>query len=272
MASIKCPGCGREISSFAGNCNYCGHQISTERQNQRVSGNGGKMAGKGKFVAIALPIVIFVLAFIGRSEQTRLQQKAAQESKNINVPDFEDAFVPKEGTDTTEPESTDISELDIADAVILQERYLMYSDSDGDGYLTVYYGGDSRSESDIVKELLYEKFIPKDAVPDGIDMENCSLSDFGVSYEDYPDLSHIYLRDIGDYYLLTIDYPGLDDPDAVAEMVSFGIIECAEEGEHEGTLMDASSYMNSLEERGFEKGYFEDKEYSAYFGREKTAE
>lgn len=107
MALIKCPGCGREISSFAESCNYCGHPISAERQNHSTAGygdtnqsqTGGKKSGRGKFVAIAIVIVLVVLSFIGRSEQARLQQKAAHESIDIDVPDFEDVFIPKESTD-----------------------------------------------------------------------------------------------------------------------------------------------------------------------------
>lgn len=99
MASIKCPGCGREISSFADNCNYCGHQISAGRQNKSAAGKEGKKSGSGRFVVIAIVIVLVLLSYIGRTEQARLQRKAAQESTNIDVPDFEDVFVPKESAD-----------------------------------------------------------------------------------------------------------------------------------------------------------------------------
>lgn len=99
MASIKCPGCGREISSFADNCNYCGHQISAERQNPSTAGNERKKFDSVKFVAIAIVIVLVVLSFIGRVREEQARQEQRMHQIDISAPDFEDVFVPKESTD-----------------------------------------------------------------------------------------------------------------------------------------------------------------------------
>lgn len=284
MAVIKCPKCGREISSFAENCNYCGHPISSGQQEHSASdgqwnsqtGSGGadqyqekglKSGGK-KIAAFFIAIAVFAGAKIlgqiaGAAMHTSQQPQTVRENAVVNTDTAADTDADADDTYTDmDDTNTDITVPDLEDVLVLQERYLAYSSEGvGEQYETVFY----KSGSYIVNELLYETFILKDAVSDFIDPENYSLSDFEDFYTDYG-ASSVSVQDIGNYYLLTVDYTGLDDADTVAALVSAGYLEWKDDGEHEGSLMNATFYMNSLEESGYEKGNFADKEYASYFG------
>lgn len=253
MALVKCPGCGREVSSFSNNCNYCGHPISKEKNGKKKSGDNNeisseeaerfrvkeKKSGVRRMVIAVIGVVVCILAFIGNMTQERLQQERRKDEEI-------ESLAPK-----------------LQDIMINKERFLKESvEGKGDLYLTVYYGADTKG----VKELLYEFFISKEGISDYIDSENFSLSDFEVFYEEYPEYSDINVQDIGNYYLLTIDYTGLDNAENVAKLVLAGVLEWQDENEdHEGALMDGTSFMNSLIENGAEKGFFSEKEYAPYF-------
>lgn len=285
MALIKCPECGRDVSSSAKSCIHCGCPISggqqdfkiNEEEAKRYQVNEKKSKGK-KTAGIVIPIVVCVLGLIGMLEENRLQHESAREQAQSEQAQETSGSVKEQvpsGSATEESleaqedkeVNTDISIPEITDALILQDRFLMENTDAGDSYLTVYYGKDSGT----VKELLYELFILKDAVSEYIDPENYDFSDFETFSESFKAQSGESVQDIGNYYLLSIDYTDLDDADEVSAMVQAGMLEWSEEGDHTGDLIDASFYMDSLEKSGYEKGYFADKEYASFFGSGREA-
>ncbi len=291
MALIRCPECGREISSSTEKCIHCGCPISGGQQDskihveeaERYETKGKKSNGK-KTAAIVIPIVVIVLAVIGKTVEHRLQQESAGEQVVSGLAQEQETSgsvqeqVPS-GAETDgqgEEESTGVQEdkdagtgtPDFTDAQILWDRFLVASEDGRDAYGTVYYGKDS----DTVKEILAEFFVSKDAVSGDIDPEDYKLSDFDPSAGDNPlpvTPSYENVQDIGNYYLLTIGYAGLDDVDAAREVVDAGMFDLkdstVEYDVSKGKLIDASSLMNNWEFI-YEKGYFEDKEYASFFG------
>lgn len=285
MALIKCPGCGREISSFSNNCNYCGQPISkggSDKQetddNHEISSDEAKRfkvrekkSGIGKIVIAVIAVIICILSIIGRmaNEKAAKEMQGEQESPGTKIMDSVEGIdsddIIKKPSDSVENDdksgSSDVNTP--VDLAIITERFLMESvEGSGELYETVYYGNDSNT----IKELLFEMFILKDAVSDSIDPENFSLSDFEVFYEGFSAYSDINIQDAGNYYLLTIDYTGLDDAENIDKLVSAGIIEWRDkDADHEGELMDAAPYIDSLIENGAEKGFFAEKEYASYF-------
>lgn len=269
MALIKCPECGREISSSAESCIHCGCPISGGQQDFKIHEEEAKRyqvnekkSKRKKTAAIVIPIVLGVLAFIGRSEENRLRQESAQEQVPTEPAIERQAEGESSKAQEDEVADTDISTPDFTDALILLDRFLIDSDSAVDQYVTVYYGKDSNT----VKELLYEWFILKNAVSGTIDPENYDLSDFTGLSEGFGPPSDESIRDIGNYYLLTLDYTDLDDADEVSTLVYSGMLEWQGEGEQHEGLIDASYYMDSLKKSGYEQGYFADKEYASFFG------
>ncbi len=106
MALIKCPECGREVSSFADSCNYCGHPIKGgagksaqpfgEEENKISSEEAKrfqvkeKKSGGRRVVIAVISIVLFVLWFIGRmaNEQAAVERRR-QEEINKSFEEFE---------------------------------------------------------------------------------------------------------------------------------------------------------------------------------------
>lgn len=96
MALIKCPACGREISSFSNNCNYCGHPISKgdsdkkqSKDNNEISSDEAKRfkvrekkSGVGKIILAIIAALICIFSFIGRMANEKVAQEAQREQES----------------------------------------------------------------------------------------------------------------------------------------------------------------------------------------------
>ncbi len=163
---------------------------------------------------------------------------------------------------TTANSDTLINPDGMLDAFINLDRFLIVSeDGIADMYVTVYYGNDSRN----IKEVVYETFISKEYyTADKVDPNNINLSDFSQFYEIFPGASFENVQDIGNYYLLTVDYTDMDDSERLKEYIIAGAFEV--EGNEEGDVLNADYFMKDFEDNGCVEGLYAEKEYSSYFG------